>query len=190
MHRRDLLKLLGATAAFAGWDPRRLEALLVRGGTVAAGVDFFTADQREAVAAFADLVIPATDTPGAVDVGTVEFVELIVSRWYDDAERARFMRGLAHLDDHAVALGGTRFAHAGVAMQRAILEGLQAEGNALRAADPEAPPGFFHQARGLVLDGYYTSEVGMREELVFVPIPGRYDGAAPLSEVTRGGGRG
>ncbi len=40
-------------------------------------------------------------------------------------------------------------------------------------ADLDAPDSFFHQARGLVLHGYYTSEIGMKEEMLFVAIPGR-----------------
>jgi gluconate 2-dehydrogenase gamma chain len=189
MDRRHLIRLLGTTAAFAGWTPLELDALFRPGGTVRAGVGFLTLEQREALTAFADRIIPTTDTPGAVDAGAVEFIEVLLSELYDVVSRERLLRGLAHLDQHAVAMTGLRFAHAGEAVQTAILEGLQAEGNALRDAardDEDVPASFFHEARGLVLEGYYTSRVGMLEESRFVPIPGRFDGAAPLSEVIRG----
>jgi hypothetical protein len=65
---------------------------------------------------------------------------------------------------------------------------MEAEGRALMDADDDAPQSFFHQARGLVLHGYYTSEIGMKEELLFVGLPGRYDGYAPLSQISRAGG--
>jgi gluconate 2-dehydrogenase gamma chain len=190
MDRRHLLKLLGATAAFAGWSPLELEALMTPGGTEKAGRAFFTEAQREAVAAFSDLIIPSTDTPGAVEAGGVEYIELMVSEWYNAEERERFMRGLAHLDEHSEAMAGVRFAFAGVERQTAMLEGMEAEGRSLMDSDPEASQSFFHQARGLVMHGYYTSEIGMKEELMFVGIPGRYDGYAPLSEISRGGGAG
>jgi glucoside 3-dehydrogenase (cytochrome c) hitch-hiker subunit len=190
MDRRHLLKLLGTSAAFAGWSPLELEGLLTPGGTRRAGVAFFTEEQREAVAAFSDLIIPTTDTPGAVEAGCVEYIELIVSEWYDAEERERFMRGLAHLDEHAEATTGVRFSNAGVAHQTAMLKGMEAEGRALMEADPDAVESFFQQARGLVLHGYYTSEIGMTEELLFVRLPGRYDGYAPLTEISRAGDAG
>ena len=188
MDRRHLLKVLGATAAFAGLSPLELEALLTPGGTSRAGWAFFTEAQREAIAALSDLIIPTTDTPGAVETGVVEYIELIVSEWYNDEERERFMRGLAHLDAHAESTTGVRFAYAGESRQASILKGMEAEGRALEQSDPDAEQSFFHQARGLVLHGYYTSEIGMKEELLFVGIPGYYDGYAPISEITRAGG--
>ncbi len=188
MDRRDLLKLLGTSAAFAGLTPVELEALLSPGGTRRAGVAFFTDAQREAVTAFSDLIIPTTDTPGAVEAGVVEYIELIVSEWYNTGERERFMRGLAHLDEHTEATTGVRFAHTAEERQTAILKGMEAEGRALMDSDLDVPESFFHQARGLVLHGYYTSEIGMKEEMLFVGIPGRYDGYAPLSEISRARG--
>ena len=187
MDRRHLLKILGTTAAFAGLSPLELEALLTPGGTRRAGWAFFTEAQREAITAFSDLIIPTTDTPGAVEAGVVEYIELIVSEWYHDGERERFMRGLAHLDEHAESTTGVRFAYAGQARQTAILKGMEAEGRALAESDPDAEQSFFQQARGLVLHGYYTSEIGMKEELLFVGIPGYYDGFAPISEISRAG---
>ena len=188
MDRRHLLKLLGTSAAFAGLTSVELEGLLTPGGTRRAGMAFFTDPQREAITAFSDLIIPTTDTPGAVEAGVVEYIELMVSEWHNAEERARFMRGLAHLDEHAESTTGVRFAHAGEARQTAILKGMEAEGRSLIDADPDAPESFFHQARGLVLHGYYTSEIGMKEELLFVGLPGRYDGYAPLTQISRVGG--
>ena len=123
MDRRHLLKVLGTTAAFAGLSTVELEALLTPGGTRRAGMAFFTDAQREAITAFSVLIIPTTDTPGAVEAGVVEYIELMVSEWYNAGERERFMRGLAHLDEHTEATTGVRFAHAAEERQTAISEG-------------------------------------------------------------------
>ena len=51
---------------------------------------------------------------------------------------------------------------------------------------PDETPGsqpFFRKE--LTLAGYYTSEVGMTQELQWRPVPGYYDGDVPLSEVGR-----
>lgn len=185
MERRRLLGLLAASAATIGISPRQAAALLRSGAPRSPTHAFFTAEQREAVTAFADRMIPDTDTPGAVAAGVVDYAEMIVSEWMNDDERERFMRGLAHLDMHAEAVAGVRFAHAGEARQVAMLRGMEAEAGTLDDLDEDAPRSFFHQARALVLHGYYTSEIGMREDLLYQPIPGRFDGCADVAQVTR-----
>jgi gluconate 2-dehydrogenase gamma chain len=36
-----------------------------------------------------------------------------------------------------------------------------------------------------VITGYFTSDVGITQERKYLPVPGRYDGAYPYSEVNR-----
>lgn len=186
MDRRQLLRLLGASATAIGLSPARARALLAPEVPRRASRPFFTEEEREAVTVLADRIIPETDTPGAVEAGVVDYMEMIVSEWMDPEERERFMRGLRHLDTHAESVAGVRFAGAGEARQVAILAGLEAEGRALAERDPEAPTSFFHRSRALVLHGYYTSEVGMLEELRYRPLPGRFEGCVDVASVTRG----
>jgi hypothetical protein len=193
MDRRQLLRVMGASATLVGLSPRQLTALMEGGVSKLAGRAFFTSEQREAVDAMSEAIIPRTDTAGATDAGVTDFIEVIVSEWYDADDRGLFMRGLKHLDEHTEALTGVRFAHADTDTQTAILTGLEAEGSATLAAQSDAPPPFFHRFRGLVLYGYYNSEVGMQEELMFRRFPGRFDGCVDVEEVTRplpGGNRG
>ena len=196
MDRRDLLRAMGATAALAGLSPAQLSALLAPGAPRRPARAFFTAEQREAVDALADLILPETDTPGAVEAGVTDYIELIVAEWYEADERERFMRGLAHVDEHSEALSGVRFAYAGAPAQVAILVGLEAEGRALiqsasgLGARSDAARPFFHQFRSLVLHGYYTSEIGMRDELLFRRIPGSFNGCVDVTQVTRSTARG
>ena len=44
---------------------------------------------------------------------------------------------------------------------------------------------FFDTIKQLTITGYYTSEIGMTVEQVYLPVPGRYDGAYPYAEVGR-----
>jgi len=185
MDRRRLLRLLGASAAALGLSPADARALLAPEAPRRASRPFFTEEEREAVTVLADLMIPATDTPGAVEAGVVDYIEMIVSEWMDAGERERFMRGLRHVDTHAEAVAGVRFAGAGEARQVAILSGLETEGRTLAERDPDAPTSFFQQTRALVLHGYYTSEIGMMEELRYRPLPGRFEGCVDVAEVTR-----
>ena len=45
--------------------------------------------------------------------------------------------------------------------------------------------GFFGHCRQLVILGYYTSEIGCKQERVYVPVPGHYDGQYPYAQVGR-----
>jgi hypothetical protein len=56
---------------------------------------------------------------------------------------------------------------------------------AMQGRIPTLPAGFFEHCRQLVLLGYYTSEIGCKQERVYVPVPGRYDGKYPYAWVRR-----
>jgi hypothetical protein len=43
--------------------------------------------QAETVATIAELILPATDTPGAREAQVPEFIDVILAEWYDDADR-------------------------------------------------------------------------------------------------------
>jgi hypothetical protein len=50
---------------------------------------------------------------------------------------------------------------------------------------PGLSTSFFEHCRQLVVLGYYTSEIGCKQERVYVPVPGRYDGKYPFADVRR-----
>lgn len=191
MHRRDALKglLLMGGMAFSGAVSRALAAGL-QGGV---GEGAFSAPQRAGVTAMADRIIPATDTPGAVEAGAVQFIEEIVFRWYTPAERDIFLRGLQQADVLARDAGAGSFVELSPEQQDALLtqleqEALRAQGaggfSLLPSLDEDLSP-FFAKLKELVVVGYYTSEVGATQELRFNPMPMQYRGDIPLAEVGR-----
>ena len=58
------------------------------------------------VSAVADIMIPRTDTPGAVDVGVPGFIDLMLRDVYTQADRDRYLAGLAEFDAAAVSENG------------------------------------------------------------------------------------
>jgi gluconate 2-dehydrogenase gamma chain len=192
MNRRELLKrtalLLGGT--LSGSVSR---AVLAGAGVRKAEKPFFNAGQRKAVDSAAELIIPTTDTPGALAAGVPDFIEMMVSEWYTDTERELFLKGLAALDGHCRAAGAGDFARASVELQTTALQAEEEAGRTHPGASPmaamsksvdETTP-FFFKLKELTVLGYYTSEVGAKQELVYNPMPMRYDGSFPFTEVGR-----
>ncbi len=144
--------------------------------------DLFSPTRRAAVAAAAEQVIPATDSPGAVDAGAPRFIELMVRDWFNDTERAHFLAGL----DDLLARAGGDFAALDSAAQLALLEQLEDEagdsdwyriGNTLRVWASDAP--FICQFKELTVLGFFLSEKGASETLRINPM-GSFDGDIPL----------
>ncbi|HTN41266.1 MAG TPA: gluconate 2-dehydrogenase subunit 3 family protein, partial [Asticcacaulis sp.] len=74
---------------------------------------------------------------------------------------------------------GKPFAAATPVQQDAILT------LAMQQTLPGAPKDSFEHLRQLVIFGYYSSEIGCTVERVYLPVPGKYDGAYPYAEVNR-----
>jgi hypothetical protein len=55
------------------------------------------------------------------------------------------------------------------------------------AMENQLPGGgeFFDKFRQLVITGSFTSEVGIKQERHYLPIPGRFDGAYPYAPGTK-----
>ncbi|MGK6356543.1 gluconate 2-dehydrogenase subunit 3 family protein [Sphingomonas sp. DT-207] len=138
----------------------------------------FSAEQRALVSALSERVIPTTDTPGAITAGVPAFIEKLLADWSLPDDRKPILAGLDAIekrsqDDYKVAAS-----KATPAQQDALLT---------LAMEDKLPGGkdFFEKFRQLVVTGYFTSEVGITQEREYLPVPGRYDGAYPYSQVKK-----
>src|SRR5213075_230029 len=115
MQRREVVRFLGAALALP-FLPRSAEAAIALGEQVhlrlvGEEVPFRTlnASQQALVTEIAEMIIPETDTPGATAVKVPQFIDLILTEWMSDAEKAAFLAGLADIDVQTVAMGSPRF---------------------------------------------------------------------------------
>jgi hypothetical protein len=164
-NRRDTLKIIGAigtTCAFPfaandlyGQHQHAPQVQAPRGPYTP---KFFNATEYETVSRIADLIIPPTDTSGAIAAGVPEYIDYVVQ---NNREHQQLMRdGLLWLDQQST---GKRFIALTEPQQLDLLTPLSA------AADREDlnTPGarFFHMLKSLTADGYYTSQIGLVQEL-------------------------
>lgn len=187
MQRRELLSLLGGLTAGSALAALSPDDLLARGTQAHSRtrrtsdpIGPFTPHQAATLDRATELILPATDTPGAHDAGVTGFIAVIVGEWDPPEDRDRFMKGLENLDMTSRDRFGKDFVDATEANQVALLSALDAEVQAMRDRHESLQANFYHRLKGLTLYGYYTSEVGMKQELHNQVIPGRYDGCAPF----------
>lgn len=139
-------------------------------------------DHKAMLDCLCDIVIPATDTPGAKGVNASAFV-------MKAAEHALKGAQISDVDTFAVALNdyaGADFLSVKAEQQFSLIEKLDAQVYD-RAASASLPPALmlWQKIKSLILVAYYTSEVGASKELKYLLIPGQFKPDVPLSEEPR-----
>jgi hypothetical protein len=151
MGRRQALRSLGASA-LAPFLPRFHAAIPQKEGDWKPVV--LQADEVETVTAIAERILPETETPGARRALVHQYIDFVLSRGEVSAA-ARFREELQRLDRKCAEELGGPFATLEVARQDEFLTRLSKQ-------EP-----FFDELKRLTVDGYYRSEVGMKQELGF-----------------------
>lgn len=126
----------------------------------------FTAHEYATLRRLAEMIMPPDEhSKSALEAGAPEFIDLLSSG--SDELAAIFTGGIGWLDDQMRHRYQAAFVDASAAQQTEMLDLIAYRKN--EAAHPELGPGihFFMWARNLVVDAYYSSEVG-RHDLGFV----------------------
>lgn len=160
MRRRDLLKLGASVAAVpAGAAQQRGTPTGTPAKPAAAWKpELFDDHENETVITLTDLIIPATDTPGAKAALANQHMDHILAASLEE-EKTRFLEGLWWVDGYALRKHGKPFTDCTTAQQAALLETLDA------GTDPEVAPGhrFFQTLKSMTAEIYYATEIGRSE---------------------------
>ena len=131
------------------------------------GLLFYDAEELALVARVSDLIIPRTETPGALDVNVPGFLDALMAEWADaDTQR----------EQHA----NLRQLHTQLGQDFVTVDGLAAESR-LSQLDTRAFDGHpqqyseYRSLKGLVTQAYFASEEGALQERQWVAVPGRWD---------------
>lgn len=169
MLRRDLLKLLPPTLLGVAISPEQYLNLSTMVNTA-----WSSGAQSETISTVADLIIPRTDTPGAIDAGVPSFIEHIVKNIQSKVAEDRFYSGLERFEATCSDQFGTAFSNLSQADQERYLS------EKIDAKDP-----FIKDLHALTLTAYFTSQQGMTEALVYDPIPMNYQPCVEVTESTK-----
>jgi gluconate 2-dehydrogenase gamma chain len=161
--RREALSHLAA--AFAGaatidyWLAREVHAQ-VQSTPSSSTPKALSAQQFRTLERLTDLIIPVENgKPGALQAGVPAWIDALLT--VNDELKSRYVTGLTWLDTTMAAQQGSDFVRATPAQQTALLDVIAFREN--RSPDNAAGVDFFVLARRMTVDGFYTSDVGIRD---------------------------
>jgi len=138
------------------------------------------AAQMKVVAAIADIMLPKTDTSGALDAGVPQFIDTALAALYPKSGQESFKAGIEAFAP-STSISGKIFLEQGRAEQeKQVREALEAALTAERDPQP-----FILTLRELALLGYLNSRVGIAENMEYVPVPTAFHGCVPLSQMKK-----
>ena len=144
---------------------------------------FLTEDQARLVSELAEIIIPKTDTPGAKEAGVPAFIDTMLKDVYGQADKDKFLAGLASFNDEAKKSAGSAFVDLEPTKQVEFFKSVHdpAVEGTKSGAIKERP--FVLTLKELTCLGFFTSEPGATQVLQYEPVPGAYHGCVPLAEV-------
>jgi hypothetical protein len=156
----------------------------------------------------AETIIPATATPGAKAAAVGEFMKLMVTDCYTEAQQTAFTNGMASLDEACKKMNSKSFMDCTPVQRHDFLVSLEKEAKDFNTKRDEqdkpkreandkansnlawkeqkefegAPSHYYTMMKQLTLLGFFTSKTGMTETLRHLQVPGKYDGALPYAK--------
>jgi len=137
---------------------------------------FVSPDQESLLAEIVETIIPATDTPGAKDLGVHLFILTMLADCYDKSAQTRFLTGLAELDKKVKDNYNQSFVACTPAQCLAVLKDCEEAAKLL----PPAKEPFFPFLKSMTIQGYLNSEYVMRDVYKYELVPARYNGCFPV----------
>lgn len=135
-----------------------------------------TSEQEKLLRSIASAIIPATDTPGAGELGCHLFALKMLDDCYEKEEQEKFIRGLNNLEAYTKTKFSRSFMRCNEKQQQEILSDI--EETRENGADINA---FYGLMKEKTIQGYLTSQYVLTNinKYEFVPAE-RYNGYAPV----------
>jgi hypothetical protein len=129
-------------------------------------------DQTQMIALIAEVILPRSDTPGAIDVGVPAWIDLVIAEYFSDVRRAAFLADLGAIDQLALSQSGAHFTALSGGDLAKVVATLDA---ATGSKDLTPAQRGYVKLKELVIHGYFTSKPVQQDLLKVVIVPGRFD---------------
>ncbi len=153
-----------------------------------------------------ETILPATATPGAKAANVGQFMTVMVNDCYERADQKAFRDGMDQLNDASKKKFDKSFMSITPQQRHELLVGLDKEAKEyqVKVSDfnkkesekekdelakgnkdykkERMSPHYFSMMKQLTLLGFFTSEIGAKQALRYVQIPGRFEGCIPYKK--------
>lgn len=124
---------------------------------------FFTPEENRTVIEMSERIIPADDSsPGAKAARVNEYIDLIVSESPDTVKQT-WREGLAAVNKMSGDKFSKPFADASAEQQVELLKAISKNERSPQTVEEK----FFRTIKNATIDGYYTTEIGIKQELKY-----------------------
>jgi hypothetical protein len=166
LSRRDLIKLgAAATLAASLGVAEPLAAQSPAAATpLAAARTFLTPEELALVDELSELIIPTDEhSPGARAAKVAAYIDFRLADAWEEQERIDWREGLKRIDQLSRESGGKPFMQSSAEQRLAVLTRI-----ARNEKEPRQPEElFFAKLKSRVVDAYYTSEIGIKQEMEY-----------------------
>jgi hypothetical protein len=133
-------------------------------GDAKSGARFFTPGQHTLIEELSETIIPADSHSGGAKAAKVaDFIEQTLGESTDDQQKAIWREGLRLMESMSQHYNGKSFVNASTEEKIAVLKVLS--DNEQLTELPEVQ--FFRELKRLTVHGYYTSKIGIHDELEY-----------------------
>lgn len=160
LSRRDLIRLGAAATVAASLGLGK--PLAAQSPAAAAAATFFTPEELALVDELSELIIPTDEhSPGAKAAKVAAFIDARLAEAWDEHARTDWRDGLKRIDQLSREATGQPFMQSSADQRLATLTRIARNEN-----KPQKPEElFFAQLKSRVVDAYYTSEIGIKQEM-------------------------
>jgi hypothetical protein len=174
MDRRHLLKGIGAIALYSSFPAVLSEFLSSCNSTTKKQrAGFFSDEEFSLVEQITDTLLPATSTPGALEVQTPYFIDLVVKNCMNKDDQQLIKNGLQQMNKEAAG----KFLSLSPEERSGVIKTIDEA-----AFKDNSSNTWFRIIKKLALIGYFTSKEGMTKALNYVKVPGDYNACIPYKK--------
>ncbi len=141
---------------------------------------------RELITALAATIIPTTDTPGAGETGTGDFIITMIKDCTERMSANKFIDGLKELEHYCRSKFNKPYSQCTATEQHSVLQFFEEKGRPFKGIAGKAQgrylgQPFFATLKKYTVEGYCTSETGATKGLSYLYIPGSFHGCMPMT---------
>jgi len=150
---------------------------------------FFKENEAQTIASLVDMILPRTDTPGALDVKVDVFIDKVIAKSYDEEGQKSFRAQLAAFNEKCEKNFGAVFNNLSEDKRIDFLKAEEKSSGKFNkgvwglAVGEQEPIGFYRSLKATAIWAYLTSEEIGEKVLSYDPIPGKFEACIPVSDV-------